>query len=73
MAYVVLGCVIERASGQTFDVFLEENLQNFQILTLLFQFLLQKLTDLHLYMPIRDLGRLIPEMKNKNPRRPLND
>ena len=68
MGMDVLGCVIERASGQTFDVFLEERI--FKPLQMDDTFSVpaskvDRFTSLYAYPG--DLGRLIPEMKNKIP------
>ena len=69
MGMDVLGCVIERASGQTFDVFLEERIfKPLQMNDTSFSVPASKadrFTSLYAYPG--DLGRLIPEMKGKIP------
>ncbi|MFL2706852.1 MAG: serine hydrolase domain-containing protein [Gammaproteobacteria bacterium] len=69
MGMDVLGCVIERASGQTFDVFLEERIfKPLQMDDTSFSVPASKVdrfTSLYAYPG--DLGRLIPEMKGKIP------
>ena len=69
MGMDVLGCVIERASGQTFDVFLEERIfKPLQMDDTSFSVPASKadrFTSLYAYPG--DLGRLIPEMKGKIP------
>ena len=69
MGMDVLGCVIERASGQTFDVFLEERIfKPLKMNDTSFSVPASKVdrfTSLYAYPG--DLGRLIPEMKDKIP------
>ena len=69
MGMDVLGCVIERASGQTFDVFLEERIfKPLQMDDTSFSVPASKadrFTSLYAYPG--DLDRLIPEMKGKIP------
>ena len=69
MGMDVLGCVIERASGQTFDVFLEERIfKPLQMDDTSFSVPASKadrFTSLYAYPG--ELGRLIPEMKDKIP------
>ena len=69
MGMDVLGCVIERASGQSFDVFLEERI--FKPLKMkdtsfdVPESKKDRFTSLYAYPG--DIGRLIPEMKGKIP------
>tara|TARA_B100001057_G_scaffold104706_1_gene102120 strand:- start:7060 stop:8418 length:1359 start_codon:yes stop_codon:yes gene_type:complete len=69
MGMDILGCVIERASGQTFEVFLKERL--FKPLKMNDTFFSvpasekDRFTSLYAYPG--DLGRLIPEMKTAIP------
>ena len=69
MGMDVLGCVIERASGQTFDVFLEERIfKPLQMDNTSFSVPASKIdrfTSLYAYPG--NLGSLIPEMKDKIP------
>ena len=69
MGMDVLGCVIERASGQTFDVFLEERIfKPLQMDDTSFSVPASKIdrfTSLYAYPG--NLGSLIPEMKDKIP------
>ena len=69
MGMDVLGCVIERASGQTFDVFLEERIfKPLKMNDTSFSVPASKVdrfTSLYAYPG--DMGRLIPEMKDKIP------